>query len=1028
MTLKVLKQVCATAMLSILLLISIDSSAQKTYDGVSGGNWSLATNWTDDVKPTASDSVLIPNGLNVVIDEAAFCKSITMQSGNTNTTLSISGTNSLTVTNLIFLDIVSPTNNRTHTFAIAAGTVSCRAVQFGDNKSSTRVSQITMTTGRLTATEGFTFGGSSSGENKITMTGAATLVTGGDFLYTAGFTVFTSATGSKVILNGANAQSISSGMTFADLQFYGAGTKTFSGTTTTTVGRASGDSLDIRAGTTVDVGTMLFLTGGTGRVYNIAGTLITANTAGFSGGASTTFPSTNAPTITLVAGSGIHYNSTSAQAITTRTDYKALEISGASTKTISGTTTVANNLVVNTGATLAYNAAALSVTGNITSDGNLTSTSGTLTISGDFSNTGTFTCGTGTVNYNRAGIQVVKGTTYNNLTISGSGIKTMAGSAGVNAILTLTAGNLSIASNTLTLSGTFAGTGTGTLIGSATSSMSIEGSSVVGTLRFDNTSRANRTLNSFTLNNTNAGSSVTLNNAATADTLLISDVLTLTDGALISNGRLLLLSNVSTTARVAPVTQGTITGNIHVERFIPGGADKRKWRFMSFPVNNSGTMTWQAIKDYIMVTGSGTGFDAGAVNSTPSLRTYDEAVAGSSSNGWTNPTNITNTVSTGVGFEVFVRGTRGLANQFVATTVPDNVTFRFSGTMNTGNVPVDLSYNNSSNTGDGLNLVGNPYPSQIDFSTGITLTNADDKFWCYNPNTAVYGLYDISLAQGTNGITQYIASGQGFFVQALSTGASIQFTESSKTSNTPNNYFRTITSNKNQIVKLSLISHNNNKDQLLVAFEPNASSLYSDRDDAIKIFNDKINFYSKSSDNINLTINQHPTIGALDTINLCVYSYDTMGTNIGQHYIQLDELKNFNADNELYLFDSYTNSTTNLLINDKYYFNIDTLAATWGTNRFKLIFKTINTSISKTDAKFEFQVFPNPSNSYIKIDVQNINLNQNSTYKIIDMYGKVVMNKSYKNEAINIDALAAGMYYIELQSGENVGMSKFVKL
>lgn len=1015
------------ALFLFLALYFSEAKAQKLYTGASGGNWGTAGNWQGSTLPTSSDSVLIPDGRNVTIDVAAVCQSLTIQTGSANTTLTISGSNSLSVTNLIKLDAVSPTNNRNHTIAIGAGTVSCRAIEFGDNKSSTRVSQITMSTGKLTVTEDITFLGSSNGENKITMTGAATMVVGGNFLPNTAYTVLTTATGSKVIFNGDNAQSISSGLTFADLQFYGNGTKTFSGTSTTTVGRATSDSLDISTGTTVDVGTMLITASGTGRVFNVAGTLITANTAGLNGSTSTTFVSTNTPTITLAAGCTIHYNSTSAQTISARTDYKNIEISGASIKSLAGTTTLANNLTINTGATLSQGANALNVTGNISGDGDITATSGIITLSGDFSTTGTFTCGTGTVNYNRSGVQIVKGTTYNNLTISDSGIKTMNGDASVNASLTLTAGNLSIASNTLSLNGTFAGTGTGTLIGSGTSSLSIGGSSAVGTLRFDNTSRANKTLSSFTLNNTNAGNSVTLNNAATADTLLIADALTLTDGVLVSNGRLLLLSNATNTARVAPVTNGSITGNIHVERFIPGGSGKRKWRLMSFPVNNSGTMTWQAIKDYIMVTGSGTGFDAG-INSVPSLRTYDETLSGSSSNGWVGPSAITNTVSTGTGFEVFVRGTRGLANQFSPNTVPDNVTFRFSGSMNTGNYTVNLSYTNSSNTGDGLNLVGNPYPSPIDFSTGINLTNTDDKFWCYNPNTTLYGLYDISLAQGTNAITPYIASGQGFFVQALGSGASIQFTENCKTSNTPNNYFRKSSTPSVQSIKLSLYKYENIKDQLIIAFNSSYVTTASDRDDAYKLFNDNLNFYSKSEDNANMTINALPCINKLDTINLCVYSYDTTAVNIGLHTIMLEELKNYNDSNELYLLDTYTNTTTNLLQIDRYTFNIDTNKASYGANRFKLIFKTINTGVFQSTNRIDFNIYPNPSNNSIQFQFNSALVKSDSHYKIVDLVGKILLEGNYTGEAINIDTLSSGLYYIEVSNGNNTGKTKFIKL
>ncbi|WP_264521971.1 MBG domain-containing protein [Flavobacterium sp. N1994] len=77
--------------------------------------------------------------------------------------------------------------------------------------------------------------------------------------------------------------------------------------------------------------------------------------------------------------------------------------------------------------------------------GTLNGGSSTLTLSATptpISGTGgTFTAGTGTVNYNAAGNQTLAVITYNNLTLSGSGAKTI----GTAASGTLTSGNLSIA-------------------------------------------------------------------------------------------------------------------------------------------------------------------------------------------------------------------------------------------------------------------------------------------------------------------------------------------------------------------------------------------------------------------------------------------------------------------------------------------------------------------------------------------------------------------------------------------------------
>ena len=120
------------------------------------------------------------------------------------------------------------------------------------------------------------------------------------------------------------------------------------------------------------------------------------------------------------------------------------------TLTLGGTLTVTNDLNINNG-TIAAGGNTINLARHLTGGGDLTfGGAGTLNIGGDNTNTGTFTCSTSTVNYNGAA-QKVKGTTYNNLIISGSDNKTLQAAATVNTSLTLTAGILQLGDYDLTL-------------------------------------------------------------------------------------------------------------------------------------------------------------------------------------------------------------------------------------------------------------------------------------------------------------------------------------------------------------------------------------------------------------------------------------------------------------------------------------------------------------------------------------------------------------------------------------------------
>jgi hypothetical protein len=116
---------------------------------------------------------------------------------------------------------------------------------------------------------------------------------------------------------------------------------------------------------------------------------------------------------------------------------------------LGGNLTVAGNLDISSGA-INGGTRTINLTGNLTGTDGLILSSGRLNIGGDYTNTGTFTAGTGFVDYSGAN-QQVKGATYSNLIISGSGVKALNGPAAVNATVTLTSGILQLGDHDLTL-------------------------------------------------------------------------------------------------------------------------------------------------------------------------------------------------------------------------------------------------------------------------------------------------------------------------------------------------------------------------------------------------------------------------------------------------------------------------------------------------------------------------------------------------------------------------------------------------
>ena len=208
------------------------------------------------------------------------------------------------------------------------------------------------------------------------------------------------------------------------------------------------------------------------------------------------------------------------------------------TQSIAGFTTTGTVSMTKTGGTATFtgnvNGNGLTINGNggtlnlgtgltHTFTGSWTNSNGTLNGGSsllNIGNNGTFTAGsfisgTGTVNYNAAGAQTVAGVTYNNLTISGSGTKTLGGNATVGNLLTLSGGTFAVGDNTLTLNGpAIAGT-PNNLSTTASSTLVFGGSSTGITVPSSVTN-----LNNLTISNPNG---VSLSGPLSSGTLTFTD-------------------------------------------------------------------------------------------------------------------------------------------------------------------------------------------------------------------------------------------------------------------------------------------------------------------------------------------------------------------------------------------------------------------------------------------------------------------------------------------------------------------------
>jgi len=537
------------------------------------------------------------------------------------------------------------------------------------------------------------------------------------------------------------------------------------------------------------------------------------------------------------------------------------------------------------------------------------------------------------------GAQVSINTTGNNPTLPGT--------ITVGSLYLAAASKLTIGNNTLTINGPV--TGTGTITGSANSNITV--SDVAGTLNFDQTSAATRSLNNLAVS---TGGSATLGSA-----LDVYGAITLTSASLNLNAKNLTLKSTATaTARIGDLTGSTLTGatNVTVERYI-SDVGRRAWRLLATPVTGTQTIrqSWQ--ENGVLAANLGTnitsplytgsnGFDASSNSS--SILTYNQGGAGGPS--WSS--SLANTNSTLLtaypGYMLFVRGDRNATagNALHAPTV-----LRATGTIRQGT----QSAVTVSATGTGYTLVGNPYPSPIDFEAISGTANLNQNYYLWDPTlTGNYGYGGYRLVQRTAPNTyqqtpvvlggpvvdptiRYIHSGQAFFLKATGSNASVVFAESAKASSTSIvNPFVNFAGDQQLVVNLMIEDAVQQTTTLADGFRVqfNDNYLNNGSDDIQKISNSNENLSVLVEGSPVIVVNR-PLINAPDTLFL-----NMTGIRIRNYRFQVGTFDLVQTNLAAKLVDNYQGTSTplNLSIINEIPFAVNADPASAAANRFMIVF------------------------------------------------------------------------------------------
>ncbi len=562
--------------------------------------------------------------------------------------------------------------------------------------------------------------------------------------------------------------------------------------------------------------------------------------------------------------------------------------------------------------------------------------------------------GTGKFIFTGAGIQNIKGGTFNEVELNNaSGLKLLS-NINIDNNLNLINGSISILANTLTLNGSI--TGSGFIKGSALSNLHITG--VAGNLNFDQADSLSRSLKDLVLNNGNA----TLGNP-----LEVYNEILLTASTLDLAGKhLTLKSTDANTARIGNLTGSTLSnaGNVTMERFIklrtPGtgygtgnyGRAYRlvtptvntvtsvKFNWMNNEMNNTiGVSINNAAPGYgTQITGAGgnaNGFDVTQSNESSLYYTTNAVTPTYTAVGNTN--GMLNALT---GYFVYLRGDRSMS-----TTIPLSVnmptsstTLRANGTIVQG--PVS-SFTNAFTGGGALNLVTNPYPSAIDWqAVRAASSNITDYYTYWNPNVGTRGGF-VTVSSAETGPQRYIQSGQAFFVESDGVGVPIvNMDESHKASGNNNEVFLVPPPPNEAFSTLLYFREPSNYRRLADeanAWYGNGFDTAVNAKDAREINNWNENI-SILRANKRLSVEQRPVIVSKDTIPLFM---NNMKQQNYEFEFRPQAFTNTSLSAEL--IDNFLGSRTLLSVIDTTVvnFSVTADAASSATNRFMIVFGAI---------------------------------------------------------------------------------------
>jgi len=352
----------------------------------------------------------------------------------------------------------------------------------------------------------------------------------------------------------------------------------------------------------------------------------------------------------------------------------------------------------------------------------------------------------------------------------------------------------------------------------------------------------------------------------------------------------------------------------------------------------------------------------------------------------------------------------------------------FSGTLNSGNVPVTLTRTGTSGFA-GYNLIANPYPSFVNPMAALNALNVEKTIW-YRTKGATYKFETVNIASGvgtnaagTGQVTGYIPPFQAFWVRTNVTGQVLTFTNAMREHANPSGVTTTLLkapSAAAQAIARLKINGNTGTDETVLYFNTAASNSFDDYDSRKMFENEDFTIpeiYTQVG-------NEKLVINGLNTVQ-----YETeiplgfVSKQAGDFSISVNEFSNFASGTRLILKDKlYPTKETELSTEMAYNFSEST--ATASSNRFSLLFRAPGVATGfRAAEKLNAQVFVNAANQISIVAPEKAN------YAIYNTVGMLLENGTVNSKLQTASCkLQTGIYVVELSAnGEKLTTRVIIK-